>query len=112
MTLLEVALDSVRRGWYVFPCWPKSKKPMTAHGFKDATLDEATIRAWWESTPHANPAISTGPSKLLVVDNDHGLASMDEARAWMDRNGFPLMRLATDVGPFAAVNFGSPVALR
>jgi hypothetical protein len=62
---------------------------MTAHGFKDATLDEATIRAWWEKNPDANPAISTGPSKLLVVDNDHGLTSMDEATAWMERNGFP-----------------------
>lgn len=90
MTLLDVALDCVRRGWYVFPCGPRSKKPMTTHGFKDASLDEPTIRAWWGKTPDANPAISTGPSKLLVVDNDHGLASKDDALAWMERNGFPL----------------------
>jgi len=90
MTLLDVALDCVRRGWYVFPCKPQSKRPMTLHGFKDATLDEATIRAWWEKTPDANPAISTGPSKLLVVDNDHGLTSRGDATAWMERNGFPL----------------------
>ena len=90
MKLLDVALDCIGRGWYVFPCWPKTKKPMTAHGFKDATLDEGTIRAWWKKTPDANPAISTGPSKLLVVDNDHGLASMDGALTWMKRNGFPL----------------------
>lgn len=72
MTLLDVALDCARRGWYVFPCWPHSKRPMTAHGFKDASNNEADIRQWWKNQPDANVAIATGPSKLLVVDVDHG----------------------------------------
>ncbi len=73
MSMLDIALECIQRGWYVFPCWPKTKKPMTSHGFKDATLDETQVREWWTRTPDANVAIATGPSGLLVVDVDHGL---------------------------------------
>ena len=74
-TFLDIALSCIRRGWYVFPCWPQSKEPMTHHGHKDASNDEAQIREWWTRTPNANVAIATGPSKLAVWDCDHGLNS-------------------------------------
>lgn len=80
---MEIALDCIRRGWYVFPCWPKSKKPMTPKGFKDATLDEAQVREWWTNTPDANVAIATGPSGLCVVDVDHGIADHQALDAWV-----------------------------
>jgi hypothetical protein len=73
MTMLDVALGCIARGWYVFPCWPRDKKPMTSNGWKAATLDEAQVRAWWTRTPNANVAIATGPSELRVVDFDHGV---------------------------------------
>ena len=85
--MLDIALDCIRRGWYVFPCWPKSKKPMTPNGFKDATIDEAQVRAWWAATPDANVAIATGPSKLCVVDVDHGLSCIDDLDGWLDLHG-------------------------
>jgi hypothetical protein len=66
MPLLEVALSCIARGWYVFPCKPRTKQPATANGFKDATLDEAQVREWWTRMPDANVAISTGPSGLCV----------------------------------------------
>lgn len=86
--MLDIALTCIRKGWYVFPCWPRTKKPMTPHGFKDATLDAAQVREWWEKTPDANVAIATGASGLLVVDIDHGLEDhgLDEHLAghpWM-----------------------------
>lgn len=88
MRLMEIALDCIRRGWHVFPCWPKSKKPMTERGFKDATNDETQVRAWWAATPNANIAIATGPSKLCVVDVDHGL-SVDGLDEWLAAHGLP-----------------------
>ena len=85
-SLLSVALECSKRGWYVFPCWPRSKKPMTKHGWKDATTDETQLRAWWEDKPDANVAIATGPSRLRVVDVDHGLNAAS-FRAWLDERG-------------------------
>ncbi|HVJ07422.1 MAG TPA: bifunctional DNA primase/polymerase [Acidisarcina sp.] len=89
MRLMEIALDCIRRGWHVFPCWPKSKKPMTERGFKDATTDEEIVRAWWEKTPDANVAIATGASGLCVVDIDHGLESADSLDGWLAAHGLP-----------------------
>jgi hypothetical protein len=43
--LLQAALEYAHRGWPVFPC-DKGKRPLTKHGFKDATTDENQIRAW------------------------------------------------------------------
>ena len=81
MDLLDWALEHARRGWPVFPLLPRAKQPFPAksacthlphrHGFKDATLDADTIRAWWTDHPDANVGIVTGrASGLLVVDID------------------------------------------
>lgn len=84
---LEMALAYAGRGWHVFPlhtviagvcdCRDKycvtnaGKHPRTAHGFKDATVDEEQIRKWWGMWPEANVGIATGAvSGLLVVDID------------------------------------------
>jgi hypothetical protein len=87
---LEAALAYARRGWPVFPlhsaqegqcscrrsgCSSIGKHPRTAHGLKDATVDDACIRAWWAQWPDANVGIVTGsPSRLVVLDVDprHG----------------------------------------
>ncbi len=93
MTLLDVALNCVQRGWYVFPCIPQTKEPLgglVPHGWHDASNDEATIRRWWKAKPDANVGIACGPSNLAVMDTDHGLASEEAARGWMGRNNLPV----------------------
>jgi len=68
---LDDALEYVRKGLPVFPCSPLDKKPLTPHGFKDATTDEAQIRAWWGGWPNAMIAAPTGPaSGAWVLDPD------------------------------------------
>ena len=65
------ALEFASRGWPVFPLIENSKEPKTIHGFKDATVDEYTIRCWWSKFPDANIGIATGQqSGLFVVDID------------------------------------------
>jgi hypothetical protein len=59
----------------VFPCKGRGKTPLTANGFKAATTDEGTIRAWWVRWPGANIGMPTGAaSGIFVVDIDprHG----------------------------------------
>lgn len=69
--ILNAALEYARMGWHVFPIRPKNKIPLTAHGFKDATVDEASITQWWTQWPDANIGIATGiQSGLVVLDVD------------------------------------------
>src|SRR5436190_1535256 len=68
---VRTALVLASKGKKVFPCVARGKEPMTAHGFKDATTDEHSIRAWWERCPDANLALATGAlSGLVVLDVD------------------------------------------
>lgn len=83
---LAAALSYARHGWPVFPCRPYGKKPYTAHGVKDATIDEALICEWWTLWLDANVAIATGAgSGVVVIDTDkkpdHGIDGEETLRA-------------------------------
>lgn len=65
---LEAALEYARLGYLVFPCVPGDKKPLTKHGCKDATRDEAIIRQWWLQWPTANIGIAC--DGVFVIDVD------------------------------------------
>ena len=71
--MLDSALACIARGWYVFPCRPRTKEPAVKGGFKAATRDELQIRAWWIRWPDANVGIATGASGLCVLDIDAGV---------------------------------------
>jgi len=66
--VLPHALAHARAGRAVFPV-RRDKTPLTRHGYKDATTDEATIRAWWQQHPDAGIGTPTG-NGLLVLDVD------------------------------------------
>jgi hypothetical protein len=86
---LQVALSCIKRGWYVFPCWPGRKEPRIKGGNLSASNDEARIRAWWAKWPDANVAISTKPSGLTIVDCDHGNQSAADFQSWRAGAGLP-----------------------
>ncbi|WP_154794717.1 bifunctional DNA primase/polymerase [Occultella kanbiaonis] len=72
---MNVALGYARSGIPVFPCGP-DKRPLTRHGFKDATTDLAVVRDWWAQHADAMVATPTGSaSDLAVLDVDvkHGI---------------------------------------
>lgn len=70
------------QGLLVFPCKPGQKAPATAHGFKEATTDETTIRDWWHRWPDANVGLPTGHLfDVLDIDGVQGYRSLAEMRA-------------------------------
>ena len=75
--MLEHALAYARAGLKIFPCCPRMKIPLAGtHGVRDASSDEALVRAWWGRQPDANIAIACGAgSGVYVVDVD-----VDEGR--------------------------------
>ena len=91
--LLKSALKYAKNyGWAVFPCSPKTKKPLTPHGCKDAKKDPGAIKAWWTRYPDAGIGIATGSiSNLLVIDLDldeeKGIDGIHEMRMWESENG-------------------------
>lgn len=52
--------------WPVFPLKARGKTPLTAHGFKDATLDVEQVKRWWTATPEANIGLPTGARTLGI----------------------------------------------
>ncbi|MBE7466789.1 MAG: bifunctional DNA primase/polymerase [Planctomycetes bacterium] len=55
-------------GYPVFPCIPGTKKPLTKHGFRNASTNLDRVEAWWTEHPQANIGIAT--DGLLILDID------------------------------------------
>lgn len=71
--------------WPVFPLVGRGKKPLTTHGFHEATTDTAQILEWWTRWPDANLGVPTGATGcgFDVVDVD-GPVGMTTAQQFLD----------------------------
>ncbi|GAB1410300.1 hypothetical protein MASR1M90_14540 [Desulfovibrionales bacterium] len=68
--LTKAALDTIKKDTPVFPC-DINKRPLTAHGFKDASTDPETVRRMFSRQDVAGIGIPTGmASGLVVLDRD------------------------------------------
>jgi Bifunctional DNA primase/polymerase, N-terminal/Primase C terminal 1 (PriCT-1) len=75
--MLDHALAYANAGHAVFPV-RRDKGPYTAHGFKDATTDEAVIRGWWQQHPEAGIGTPTGSGWFVLdVDNERALNTLE-----------------------------------
>ena len=85
MTKLQsAALRLAAKGLAVFPCKPRAKIPLTAHGCLDATSDAEQITAWWGKCPTANVGVATGSKSgvwVLDVDGEEGESSLRSLEA-------------------------------
>ncbi len=89
VSTLEVASKLASFGVPVFPVWSNSKRPVTRHGFHDATTDAWQVEAWWSTVPSASLAVPTGQaSGVVVLDVDvHGRVNGYEAATRAKRAG-------------------------
>jgi hypothetical protein len=88
MSALDFALRYADRGWRVFPCAARAKKPagwLAPHGFKDASTDHATIRSWFRDRT-LNIGIACGLG-LVVLDIDPRNGGDDELAALENTHG-------------------------
>ena len=92
----KAALEyATKYGWAVFPVSPKTKRPLTPNGCKDAKKIPGAIEAWWNRFPDAAIGVATGSASGLIVidediDEDKGLNGYDEVRRWeRDNTGLP-----------------------
>ena len=77
MSMLAHALAYAGRRRPVFPVG-KHKRPLTEHGFKDATTAEATIREWWAQWPQAGIATPMGGGLFVLdADDEAALAALE-----------------------------------
>lgn len=65
------------RGHLVFPLRPNTKIPATKHGFKDASMNPDTIRAWWTTNAAYNIGLTTGRLfDVIDIDGEAGIRSL------------------------------------
>lgn len=88
-TPADLAQHYAACGFPVFPCDPKTKAPLTRHGFKDATRERAAIAAYWAEHPGAMIGMPTGQASGvfaldLDTDDDTGEAL---GEAWLASAG-------------------------
>ncbi|WP_425102486.1 phage/plasmid primase, P4 family [Tropicibacter sp. S64] len=75
---LDAALDYARRGWFIFPLQAGTKgqnadgtpSHLLARGHRDASDEEAQVRAWWTRWPDANIGLNLAASGLVAIDVD------------------------------------------
>src|SRR5215216_5041864 len=74
----KCALKIAGKGKPVFPCSPEDKRPLTKHGFKDATTNPGRVSAFWRKHPAALIGMPSGErSGIFVMDVDR-LEALEE----------------------------------
>jgi hypothetical protein len=89
LSLPAAAVAYARAGLLVFPCVAGEKRPLTEHGFTDASTDAVRVAAWWRRWPQANVGLASGrPGGFDVLDID----------VHPGGSGFPALRRARQAG--------------
>ena len=104
--MLEAALYLASLKRRVFPLRERGKEPALARGFKAASYEEKTVRAWWTRSPSANIGLATGEG-LLVLDVD-GLEGRKALRRLTRRFGSLPRTVEASTGKGRHLFFGYP----
>jgi hypothetical protein len=102
--ILEAAFSYIGQGFKVFPV-KTDKKPLTAHGLKDATQTQSGVREFWTRWPDAGIAMVT--DGLMVLDFDAKNGGL-ESKAVMEAEGVSIGYTAIPTVPTPEIPLHSP----
>jgi len=93
----------LQHGWPIFPCEIGGKRPLTAHGFKDASTDHNQVRTWQKQWPGANWGVrcgnaAEGGAGLVVVDIDLKSGGLDTWEQLREEHSEPLQTVTVRTG--------------
>ncbi|WPE18696.1 phage/plasmid primase, P4 family [Candidatus Thioglobus autotrophicus] len=86
----DVAIGYTSNELKIFPCVQNEKRPLTKHGFKDASSERQAINNWWNNHPNANIGLPTGKvNNLVVIDVDvkNNASGMNSLKQLQDEHG-------------------------
>ena len=96
--LLQAALAFAARDWPVIPCAPGGKRPLTRHGYKDASTDAGQISEWWAEVPTANIGLVDRVNfDVLDIDGAESLEAL-QTRCPASDQGLLVLTVATPRG--------------
>lgn len=76
---IDSILEIAERGWKLFPCGERDKKPLIKGWPRLASSDTSTILGWVAKHPGCNWGVTTGPNSgvwVLDVDGEDGRKSL------------------------------------
>lgn len=69
--LTSIAHKLAKQGLKVFPLQANSKRPVTAHGYLDATDNLIQLGEWFDNDRQYNLGLRLADTGIVVVDIDH-----------------------------------------
>ncbi|MFT8433963.1 MAG: bifunctional DNA primase/polymerase [Lentilactobacillus diolivorans] len=78
--LTRHAVELANQGLQIFPLQANSKRPITAHGYLDASDDVNQIEAWFDNDWHYNIGLQLADTGIVVVDIDHHTQTQVDGR--------------------------------
>lgn len=98
--LHSAARQYAASGIPVFPCIPGTKKPLTEHGFHEATVDPEQIDKWWTQNPDANIAFTPHVMGWGIIDVDSQEAMEEFGQRNDEAEGEPTWMVKTPRGGY------------
>lgn len=104
MSILDHALKSAEKGFYIFRLKANSKTPLSSGWQNEATRDPSTIKKWFSKNPNLNYGIYAGKfgvsDALLIVDVDNkGEKKGDEEVFKLELEGFEFPKTYSQFTP-------------
>jgi predicted P-loop ATPase len=94
----------------IFPVDPNTKRPLTPHGFKDASIDSAQWEAWEKDYPGCSWGFPTS-HKIFVIDVDKKSGGLETWQELIEKNAQPSTRTVQTKNGGLHIYFLAPVGM-